>query len=223
MKETSNMATSILIAEDHTVMCEGLQMLLESEPDFKVVAIAKNGREAVEMSRQLNPDIVIMDIDMSEKNGILATKEICTENSYCKVIGFSMLTANQYVTGMFQAGAVGYIPKESAFEELVTAIHSVLRGQMYLSPIISKSVLTHYLANQNDENAASSILSDREKEILQLIAEGKTSKEISSALHISNNTVVRHRQNIMDKLELHNIADLTRYAIREGYIQIQQL
>ncbi len=215
------MTINILIAENHTVMCEGLQILLESESDFNVVAIAKNGREAVEMSKQWNPDIVIMDIDLPEKNGILATKEICTKIPSCKVIGFSMLTANQYVTSMFQAGAVGYIPKESAFEELLTAIHSVLKGQMYLSPIISKTILTHFLSNQNNENTSSvSILSDREQEILQLIAEGKSSKEISSSLHISNNTVIRHRQNIMDKLELHNIADLTRYAIREGYIHI---
>ena len=215
------MEIKILIAEDHAVMCEGLQMLLETETDFKVVAIAKNGREAVEMSRQFNPDIVIMDIDMSEKNGMLATKEICSENPYCKIIGFSMLTANQYITGMFQAGAAGYIPKESAFEELVKAIRSVLKGQMYLSPVISRTFLTHYLTNQSNENITpESILSDREKEILQLIAEGKTSKEISSALHISNNTVIRHRQNIMDKLELHNIADLTRYAISEGYIHV---
>ncbi|MBN2588305.1 MAG: response regulator transcription factor [Sedimentisphaerales bacterium] len=215
------MTINILIAENHTVMCEGLQILLESESDLNVVSIAKNGREAVEISRQLNPDIVIMDIDMPEKNGILATREICTENPSCKVIGFSMLTANQYVTDMFQAGAVGYIPKESAFEELVTAIHSVLKGQMYLSPIISRTILTHFITNQNNENTSSiSILSDRELEILQLIAEGKSSKEISLSLHISNNTVIRHRQNIMDKLELHNIADLTRYAIREGHIHV---
>ena len=214
------MTTNILIAEDHTVMCEGLQLLLESEADFKVVGIAKNGREAVEMSRQLNPDIVIMDIDMPEKNGMLATKEICADNANCKVIAFSILTANQYVIGMFRAGALGFIPKEGAFEELVTAIHSVTKGQMYLSPIISKTLLVQLISEDNENASPETILSDREMEILQLIAEGRTSREIAKNLHISNNTVIRHRQNIMDKLELHNIADLTRYAIREGYIHV---
>ena len=215
------MPINILIAENHTVMCEGLQMLLESEADFKVVAQAKNGQEAVDMSHQFDPDVVIMDIDMPEKNGILATKEICRENPNCKVIGFSMLTANQYVTGMFEAGASGYVPKESAFDELVSAIKSVLKGQMYLSPVISKTVITHCLSNTGTSNAATaSILSDREKEVLQLIAEGKISKEIAARLHVSPNTVLRHRQNIMEKLELHNIAELTKYAIREGLVHV---
>ncbi len=210
------MQINIIIAEDHIVMREGLQMLLESEDDFKVVAQAGNGHQAIEMNREFKPDVVIMDIDLPEKNGILATKEICRENPGCKVIGFSMLTANQYVTGIFEAGAMGYVPKESAFEELVCAIKSVLKGQMYISPTISKTFLTHYMSKSGNPEA--SVLSDREKEVLQLIAEGKVSKEIASKLHLSNNTVIRHRQNIMDKLKLHNIADLTRYAIREGFV-----
>ena len=215
------MPINILIAENHTVMCEGLQMLLESEADFKVVAQAKNGQEAVNMSRQFDPDVVIMDIDMPEKNGILATKDICRENPNCKVIAFSMLTASQYVTGMFEAGASGYVPKESAFDELVSAIKSVLKGQMYLSPAISKTMITHCLSKTEIGHAnTASILSDREKEVLQLIAEGKISKEIATRLHVSTNTVLRHRQNIMEKLGLHNIAELTKYAIREGLIHV---
>lgn len=214
------MPVDILIAEDHAIMREGLQALLKAEPDFNVVAEAHNGQQAVELSRKFRPDIVIMDIDMSVKNGILATKEICSENPDCMVIGLSILTANQFVAGIFDAGAHGYVPKEGAFEELVTAIKSVLKGQMYLSPIISKSVLTYYLnRNKNDISTITSVLSDREKEVLQLIAEGKASKEIANILHISTNTIIRHRQNIMDKLELHSIAELTRYAIREGLIR----
>ena len=200
-------------------MYEGLQMMLESEANFKVVAHAKNGLESVEMSRQHNPDVVIMDIDLPVKNGILATKEICETNPDCKVIGFSMLTANQYVTGMFEAGAAGYVPKEGAFEELVTAINSVIKGQMYISPTISKTFISSCFTNPGNRNTATtSILSDREQEILQLIAEGNLSKDIAGILHISNNTVIRHRQNIMDKLELHNVAELTRFAIREGLV-----
>jgi DNA-binding NarL/FixJ family response regulator len=214
------MPVNILIAEDHAIMREGLQVLLEAEPDFKVVAQAQNGREAVELSRKFKPDVIIMDIDMPEKNGILATKEICSENGDCKVIGLSMLTTNQFITGIFEAGARGYIPKEGAFEELAIAINSVLKGQMYLSPIISKTVLTDYLANiREGKPIINSVLSDREKEVLQLIAEGRASKEIANRLHVSINTIIRHRQKIMDKLELHGVAELTRYAIREGYIQ----
>lgn len=195
-------------------------MLLEAEPDFKVVAQAENGREAVELSRKLRPDVVIMDIDMPEKNGILATKEICSVNSDCKVIGLSMLTSNQFITGLFEAGAQGFVPKDGAFEELATAINSVLKGQMYLSPIISKKVLMDYIARIKDDKLKTTlVLSDREKEVLQLIAEGKASKEISNRLHVSVNTIIRHRQNIMDKLELHSVAELTRYAIREGLIR----
>ncbi|MGD8786659.1 MAG: response regulator transcription factor [Phycisphaerales bacterium] len=214
------MPANILIAEDHAIMREGLQVLLETEPDFKVVAQAQNGREAVELSRKFKPDVVIMDIDMPEKNGILATKEICSENCDCKVIGLSMLTTNQFITGIFEAGGRGYIPKEGAFEELAIAIDSVLKGQMYLSPIISRTVLTDYLARiREGKPTTNSVLSDREKEVLQLIAEGRVSKEIANRLHVSINTIIRHRQKIMDKLELHCIAELTRYAIREGYIQ----
>ena len=213
------MPVHILIVENHTVMYEGLQILLESEADFKVVAHAKNGHEAVEMSKQFTPDVVIMDVDLPEKNGILATKEICLENPDCKVMGFSMLTANQFVTGMFEVGACGFVPKESAFEELVSAIRVVLKGQVYLSPAISKTVLTHYLTNRGKGNSdAATVLSDREKEVLQLIAEGMPSKAIAEKLYVSTNTIIRHRQNIMNKLELHNVAELTRYAVREGFI-----
>ncbi len=195
-------------------------MLLEAESDFKVIAHAQNGRQAVELSRQLRPDVVIMDIDMPEKNGILATKEICSENGDCKVVGLSMLTSSQYIGSLFEAGAQGYVPKDGAFEELAAAINSVLKGQMYLSPIVSRKILTDYITRISDcEPSTASELSDREKEVLQLIAEGKGSKEIANKLHLSANTIIRHRQNIMDKLELHSIAELTRYAIREGIIQ----
>lgn len=195
-------------------------MLLEAEPDFKVIAHAQNGRQAVELSRKLRPDVVIMDIDMPEKNGILATKEICSDNADCKVVGLSMLTSNQYIGNLFEAGAQGYVPKDGAFEELTLAINSVLKGQMYLSPIVSRNILTDYVTKMGScKPKTTLVLSEREKEILQLIAEGKASKEISNRLHLSVNTIIRHRQNIMDKLELHSIAELTRYAIREGLIQ----
>lgn len=213
------MPINILIAEDHAIMRQGLMVLLEGEAEFNVVGQAQNGAEAVELARKLKPDIVIMDIDMAEKNGILATKEICSENPDCKVVGLSMLTTNQFIKGMFEAGAVGYVPKNGAFEELALAINSVLKGQMYLSPAISKTVLTDYLIRVKNDTSTCSVLSDRESEVLQLIAEGKVSKEIATKLHVSLNTVIRHRQNIMDKLGFHNVAELTRYAIREGIIQ----
>jgi len=214
------MPVNILIAEDHAIMRQGLMVLLEEQPDFRIAGQAQDGREAVELARELKPDIVIMDIDMPEKNGILATKEICSENPDCRVIGLSMLTTSQFITGMFEVGARGYVPKDSAFEELSAAIDSVLKGQMYLSPAVSKTVLTDYVSRiRSDKSSQDSILSDREKQVLQLIAEGKASKEIAPRLHVSLNTVIRHRQNIMDKLELHSVAELTRYAIREGLIR----
>jgi two-component system response regulator NreC len=136
------------------------------------------------------------------------------------VVGLSMLSSNQYISGLFEAGAQGYVPKDGAFEELTTANNSVLKGQMYLSPIVSRNILTDYVTRVSACKPKTNLeLSDREKEILQLIAEGKGSKEISNRLHISINTIIRHRQNIMDKLELHSVAELTRYAIREGLIQ----
>jgi len=214
------MPVNILIAEDHAIMRQGLMVLLEEQPDFRIAGQAQDGREAVELARELKPDIVIMDIDMPEKNGILATKEICSENPDCRVIGLSMLTTSQFITGMFEVGARGYVPKDSAFEELSAAIDSVLKGQMYLSPAVSKTVLTDYVSRiRSDKSSQDSILSDREKQVLQLIAERKASKEIAPRLHVSLNTVIRHRQNIMDKLELHSVAELTRYAIREGLIR----
>jgi len=213
------MPINILIAEDHAMMRQGLMVLLEGEAEFNVVGQAQNGIEAVELARKLKPDIVIMDIDMAEKNGILATKEICSDNPHCKVVGLSMLTTNHFIKGMFEAGAVGYVPKNGAFEELAIAINSVFKGQIYLSPIISRTILTNYLIRVKNDTSTCLVLSGRESEVLQLIAEGKVSKEIAAKLHVSLNTVIRHRQNIMDKLDLHNVAELTRYAIREGIIQ----
>ena len=213
------MPVNILIAEDHEIMRQGLIVLFEGEPEFNIVGQAQSGVEAIELARKLKPEVAIMDIEMAEMNGILATKEICIENPDCKVIGLSMLTTNQFITGMFEAGAVGYVPKNGAFEELSIAIDSVLKGQMYLSPSISKAILTDYLGRIKNDKSAPPALSDREKQVLQLIAEGKGSKEIAPRLYVSLNTVIRHRQNIMDKLDLHSVAELTRYAIREGIIQ----
>ncbi|MEK6652720.1 MAG: response regulator transcription factor [Nitrospirota bacterium] len=215
------MKVRIILAEDHTIMREGLRTLLEKQQNFEVVAEAGDGRTAVRLTQELLPDVVVMDVNMPDLNGIEATRQIITDNPGIKVIALSMYSDKQFIVEMLQAGASGYVLKDAAFEEILHAINCVVKGQTYLSPSITTFVLKDYLQQSSKvDYTAFSILTDREREVLQLIAEGKTTKEIASILHVSTKTIETHRQQIMKKLNSHSIAELTKYAIREGITSV---
>jgi two-component system, NarL family, response regulator NreC len=211
------MPTRILLADDHRIMREGLRALLSGQPGISVVAEAENGRKAVQMARELTPDLVIMDVSMPDLNGIEATRQIAADNPDIRIIALSIHQDRRFVLQMFRAGASGYLLKDCAFEELTRAIRAVSDGQAYLSPGIAGVVVGEFLRNlvaEGAQNAPS--LTAREREVLQLMAEGKTTKEIASRLSISVKTVETHRRLIMEKLHLNSVAELTKYAIREG-------
>jgi len=210
------MPPTILIADDHRLLREGLRALLERD-GFRVIGEADNGRSAVRLAKQLQPDIVITDIAMPDLNGVEATRQICVEAPRSKVLALSMHTESRFVLGILEAGASGYLLKDAAFEELTLAIKAVLKGQVYLSPAISGVVLSQSLARFNPNARSDRVqLSKREQEVLQLIAEGQSTKKIAATLHVSVKTVETHRKQIMDKLDIHSVAELTKYAVREG-------
>jgi len=208
---------SIILADDHVIMRDGLRHLLEEESDIEVVGEANNGREAVKISIEKNPDIVVMDVAMHDMNGIEATRQIKKENPKIKIIALSMHSERQIVVGIFRAGASGYLLKASTSAELVEAIRTVYRGRNYLSQKISDIVLQEISDVKKDSEGISiDILTNRESEILQLIAEGNSTKRIAEVLFISPKTVESHRANIMEKLDIHNLPELTKYAIQAG-------
>jgi DNA-binding NarL/FixJ family response regulator len=211
-----------LLADDHVIVRDGLRSLLEKERDFTVVGEAENGRDAVEQATRLRPDVVVMDIAMPGLNGIEATRQITAQPPKPKVIALSMHSDKRFVAEMLQAGASGYLQKNCAFKHLVNAIRSVIAGQMYLGPSVTGIVVEGFKqrlpAPQPGEAAT---LSPKEREVLQLLAEGSSTKEIADHLGISGKTVDTHRQHIMDKLGIHSIAELTKYAIREGLTSIE--
>jgi DNA-binding NarL/FixJ family response regulator len=211
------MKIRIVVADDHKIMREGLKALIEKQPDMEVAAEAQDGLTTTKLARKLLPHIIIMDIGMPEMNGIDATREIVAENKDVKIIALSMHSDRRFVLEMLKAGASGYLLKDSAFEELVTAVHTVITGQSYLSPRITDIVVKEYLYNlPRNDSTAFTILTQREREVLQLLAEGKSTKQIASTLNLSVKTVETHRQQIMEKLQIHSVAELTKYAIREG-------
>lgn len=211
------MSLRIILADDHRIMREGLRSLIDSEPGMEVIAEAENGRKAVELCREHDPDIIIMDIGMPDLNGTEATRQILRECPRTKVVALSTHKARQFAAGMLAAGASGYVVKGSAFRQLTEAIEAASQGKAYLSPDVADVVLHEYADQlRKDESQASNILTDREREVLQLVAEGKSTREIAEALFVSPKTIETHRQHLMDKLDLHTVADLTKYAIREG-------
>lgn len=211
------MSIKIFVADDHKVMREGLRTLIEKEPGMEVVGEAENGRIMLKLVQKLSPDVVITDITMPGLNGIDATRQIISENPSAKVIALSMHSDKHFVVGMLRAGASGYLLKECAFEEIAHAIRTVIVNKTYLSPGIATVVIEDYVHRlSTTHSSVPSILTPREREVLQLLAEGKTTKQIASCLHISIKTVETHRQKIKDKLDIHSIAELTKYAIREG-------
>lgn len=216
------MGIAIFLADDHEIVRVSLQSLLEKQPDIRVVGQAGDGRETVEKVRELKPNIVIMDVVMPNLNGIEATGRITRELPDVKVLALSMYSDRHYVLAMFHAGASGYLLKKCASRELVQAIRIVAANQFYLSPAISNVVVDELIDGRARKKMPfSSPLTAREREILQLLVEGKVAKEIAAQLYISLSTVETHRRQVMEKLDLHNIADLTKYAIREGITSLQ--
>ena len=215
------MKINIILADDHHVIREGLRLLLERETDLLVLAEADTGRGALSAVKKFNPDLVIMDVSMPELNGMEATRKILSEAPATKVLALSMYSDKRFVEGMFQAGVSGYILKNCIARELVSAIRLVAKGQVYISPEIAGTIVDGYLSRlvpQTDttHRLQRKTLADREREILQLISEGQNSKEVAETLHVSSKTVDAHRRNIMEKIGVHSIAELTKFAIREG-------
>jgi two-component system, NarL family, response regulator NreC len=212
----------ILLADDHTVVRQGLRKVLEEQPDWKVVAEAGDGREAVRQAEQLNPDVAILDVAMPLLNGVEATRQIVRHVPSVRVLVLSMHADETYVTRILQAGASGYLLKDSADVDLIQAVSAIARGKSFFSPAIARLMLDDYLKQRSGESAAVDpydTLSDREREVFQLIAEGKTNKDIAALLFISPSTVETHRARIMEKLDVHSAAEIVLYAVRHGIIR----
>lgn len=210
----------ILLVDDHKMMRDGLRAILE-QAGFDVAGEAANGHEAVVLAGRLHPDVVVMDISMPDLNGVDATRRILAQTRDTKIIGLSMNSDRRYVVAMFKAGALGYLLKNSASDELIRAVRAVADGFTYVSPAIGSTVVdTLVESTQPVAPNPKKALSPREREVLQLLAEGRASKEIASRLGISVATVETHRRQITDKLGLRTIAELTKYAIREGLTSV---
>lgn len=211
------MSIRIVLADDHGVVLDGLQRLLDLEEDMEVVGQAQDGRRAVELACEHRPDVVVLDVAMPRLNGLAAIRQILRDAPATRVIALTMHTSGQIVTDALRAGASGYVVKSARIEEVVQAIRAVAAGKTYLSSEIAGQIVENFVRSGAAEpDAPGSVLSDREKEVLQLVAEGRTTRGIASTLHVSVKTVETHRRSIMRKLDLHNVAQLTKYAIRQG-------
>lgn len=211
----SNMKTRILLADDHAVVRNGFRMILSAQPDMEVVGEVANGREAVERAAELQPDIVVMDVTMPELNGIEATRRLAAAAPRARVLALSMHKDAVYVREILRAGARGYLLKDSSEGDLLAAVRAVARGEGYLSSAVSDAVLSDYRKHVTDPI---DLLTTREREVLQWIAEGKTNKEIATGLGLSVYTVEAHRGRVMEKLNLHSTGELVRFAVRNGLI-----
>jgi DNA-binding NarL/FixJ family response regulator len=214
------MGIKILLADDHRIVREGLRNILESNPDFDVVAEAGDGLILLQLVNELCPDVVIMDISMPNLNGIDATRKICSEYPDIKVIGLSMHSDKRFVVEMLDAGARGYLLKDCAAEELSHAIYDALSGETYISNGITMSLMKKMIRDEDAQSGASPVLSKKEVVVLKYIAEGMTTKMIAVKLAVSVKTVESHRLHIMEKLDIHNIAELIKFAIRSGLASV---
>ena len=216
------MSIKVLVADDHTMVREGLRSLLNAKPDIEVVAEADNGRRALELVHEVMPDVVIMDVTMPDVNGIETTHQLSAEFPDVKVIALSMHADHRLVAGMLDAGASGYLLKDCAFEELENAIRTVVANQTYLSPKITRDIIEYHVRQSPlTQSSAFSVLTAKERQILQLLAEGKNTKQMAACFNISIKTVEAHRKHIMQKLNIHTISGLTKYAVREGLTNIE--
>jgi DNA-binding NarL/FixJ family response regulator len=215
--------TKVILADDHTIVRKGLRSLLDGERDMDVIGEAGDGREAIELVAQLKPHIIVMDIGMPVLNGLEATRRIIKKHPETKVLILTMHTNEEYVFEILSAGASGYIVKKAAPTELVSAIRAIRQGESFLSPSISKKVIDEYVQRAGEETRedAFELLTNRERDVLQLIAEGNSTRAISEKLYVSVKTVEAHRSNLQKKLDLHGTADLTRYAIRKGIVDAE--
>jgi len=213
----------VLLADDHTIVRKGLRSLLDAESAIDVIGEAEDGREAIRKVEQLHPDVVVMDIAMPGLNGLEATRRIKKRFPDIEILILSMHATEEYIFQILQAGALGYVVKQSAPSELVSAIKNVWQGELFLSATISKRVIAEFIrrGERTTEQDSHDQLTDREREVLQLIAEGHSNREIAESLHISVKTVETHRAHVMDKLDIRGTAGLTRYAIRTGIISLE--
>ena len=210
----------VLIADDHGIVRQGLRALLEKSPDVSVVGEASDGREAVRLADELRPNIVVMDIAMPMLNGVDATSQILSRDPEIKVIILSMHSDESYILRALSAGAKGYLLKDSAEGDILPAVQTVAKGRPYFSPVIASTLLDEYLQTMKKNKVRDSydLLSEREKEVLQLLAEGKSNKEVASVLNLSPYTIESHRTSLMQKLNLHNTAEIVLYAVRKNII-----
>ncbi|MCL4503983.1 MAG: response regulator transcription factor [Deltaproteobacteria bacterium] len=217
------MTIKIILADDHQIVRQGLRSLLAGEPDMEVVGEADNGRETLKLVEQLAPDVVIMDISMPDLNGIEATRQLLAESTAVKVIALSMHSDSLFVLNMLRSGALGYLLKDCALEELVKAIRTVMRSQTYISPGVS-DLLIQDLANScvAEPSSAYSVFTPREREVLHFLVEGQGTPQIAAHLGVSNKTIETHRKQIMNKLGLNSVAELTKYAIRQGLASLDE-
>jgi DNA-binding NarL/FixJ family response regulator len=213
----------VLLVEDHTIVRKGLRALLEGESDIEVVGEAEDGRQALDQVQQLLPDVVLMDLGMPGLNGLEATRQIKRQFPKIRVVVLTMHTDEESVFQVLQVGASGYLIKQARTEEVLAAIRAVYRGESFLSPSISTKVIEEYLRRAGKEEPVDPYerLTNREREVLQLIAEGHSTQDIANLLYISAKTVETHRARLMEKLDIHTIAELTQYAIRKGVIKLE--
>ncbi len=210
------MAIRVLLADDHQIVRDGLHALLDAETDLEIVGEAREGRAAVQLAAQMKPDVVIMDIGMPDLNGMEATRQILEAAPGVRIVALSMHSDRRFIEGMFKAGAAGYLLKDAAFEELARAVRTVVAGRPYLSPSIAAAVIDGYVNPAAGSASAADLLTPREREVLQLLAEGNSTKQIALSLDVSVKTVETYRSRLMEKLDLHSVAELTKYAVREG-------
>jgi DNA-binding NarL/FixJ family response regulator len=212
---------TVLVAEDHTIVRKGICSLIDGKADIQVVGEAEDGREAIEKAEALTPDVVLMDITMPHLNGLEATRQIKKRCPQVKILALTMYTNEEYILQIIQAGASGYVIKQAAPAEMISAIHAVYRGDTFLSPSVSKVIIDEYMKHRASSTSARyDELTDREREVLQLLAEGHSNRSIAEELNISIKTVGVHRTSIMKKLKCQSVSDLVKYALRKGIISL---